>query len=143
MTTTQSIDLSWDLPHPPAKVWRALTEPALLAQWLMPTETGPRGKGESFQFRTEPSQWWDGIVDCDVQELEPERRIRYSWRGGAGPNELDTVVEWTLTAMTFGTRLALVHSGFLPTQKFAFQGAGDGWKSKVDVLGTILAKASP
>lgn len=138
MTDTSRFELSWDLPHPPAKVWRALTDPALLAKWLMPTETGPRGIGEPFQFKVPPMQWWDGIVNCEVQQIENEKLLRYTWKSGQGPNTLDTVVTWTLRATDGGTHLALEHSGFLPTNKFAFGGARDGWLEKVKTMEGLL-----
>lgn len=141
MTDTQSINLTWDLAHPPAKVWRALTDPTLLSRWLMPTKSGPK-MGESFRFEMPPSEWWDGIVNCDVQELEPEKRLRYSWKSGKGNMALDTVVTWTLTATASGgTHLALEHTGFVPSNKFAFQGAKDGWAANVKRLEEQLGES--
>ena len=137
----QSISLAWDLPHPPAKVWRALTEPELLAQWLMANDMRP-AVGHSFTFKEEPTPWWDGIVHCEVLELEPQRRICYSWRSGSGASRLDTVVTWTLTPTpSGGTRLALEHSGFVPSNAFAFDGAKKGWERMVgEGLGPVLAR---
>lgn len=136
---TQSISLAWDLPHPPAKVWRALTEPALLAEWLMANDMRPN-VGERFTFRDEPTPWWDGMVHCEVLELEEHKRLRYSWQSGTGDSRLDTVVTWTLTPTPSGTRLALQHSGFAPSQKRAFAGARTGWERKV---GESLAALLP
>src|SRR5216684_6808668 len=103
---TRSISLEYDLPHPPAKVWRTLTEPALLAKWVMSNDIEPL-VGHRFTFRAEPMPWWDGIVHCEVLEVEPHRRLRYSWRSG-GSSPLDTVVTWTLApTQSGGTRLAL------------------------------------
>ena len=79
-------------PHPPAKVWRAVTEPELLAAWLMSNDMGPL-VGQTFTFRDKPMRWWDGIVHCEVLEIDLHKRLRYSWRAGA----LDTVVTWTHT----------------------------------------------
>jgi uncharacterized protein YndB with AHSA1/START domain len=137
--TTQTIALEYELPYPPAKVWRALTEPELLAKWLMANDMKPTA-GHRFRFTQEPTQWWDGIVNCEVLEVEPQKRLRYSWRSGP-PSPLDTVVTWTLTpTASGGTRLALEHSGFLPGDKFAADGAGKGWKRMVEVrLGEVLA----
>jgi uncharacterized protein YndB with AHSA1/START domain len=128
---TQSFSLESDLPHPPAKVWRALTEPKLLAQWLMSTDMKPL-VGQHFKFTHEPTQWWDGIVQCEVLEIELHKRLRYTWRSGAGPTALDTVVTWTLTpTASGGTLLRLEQSGFLPTDKFALDGLGKGWRRMV------------
>jgi uncharacterized protein YndB with AHSA1/START domain len=140
---TQSISLEYDLPHPPAKVWRALTEPELLAQWLMANDMRPT-VGHSFTFKAEPTPWWDGIVHCEVLEIEPHKRLRYTWRSGPESSPLDTVVTWTLTpTASGGTRLALEHSGFLSTNAFAFDGASKGWQRMLgEGLTDVLARAA-
>jgi len=104
MTTsaeTKAISMEFDLPHATEKVWRALTEPKLLAQWLMATDLRPV-VGDSFTFKSDPTPWWDGIVHCEVLELDLNKRLRYSWRSGAGASSLDTVVTWTLTPTSSG-----------------------------------------
>jgi uncharacterized protein YndB with AHSA1/START domain len=129
---TQSIAQEYDLPYPPAKVWRALTEPELLARWLMNNDMQPT-VGKSFTFRMEPTKWWDGIVHCEVLEIEPLKRLGYTWRSGPESSPLDTVVTWTLTPTpSGGTRLSLEHSGFVPGNKFAFEGARQGWQRMVN-----------
>jgi len=141
-TETQSISQQYELPFSPAKVWRALTEPALLARWLMTTDMEPT-VGNSFTFRSEPTQWWDGVVHSEILELERERRLSYTWRSGPESSPLDTVVTWTLTPTpSGGTRLSLEHSGFVAGNKFAYSGARSGWELKVrqglqDVLKTL------
>jgi len=138
---TQAIHQQYDLPYPPAKVWRALTDPELLGQWLMSTDM-QAAVGNSFTFRMEPSQWWDGIVHCEVLELEREKRLSYTWRSGPESSPLDTVVTWTLTPTGQGTRLTLEHTGFVPKNKFAFQGAEQGWQRNVgERLRQVLAAA--
>jgi uncharacterized protein YndB with AHSA1/START domain len=138
---TQAIHQQYDLPYPPAKVWRALTDPELLGQWLMSTDM-QSAVGNSFTFRMEPSQWWDGIVHCEVLELEREKRLSYTWRSGPESSPLDTVVTWTLTPTGQGTRLTLEHTGFVPKNKFAFQGAEQGWQRNVgERLRQVLATA--
>jgi len=98
--------------------------------------------GNSFTFRMEPSQWWDGIVHCEVLELEREKRLSYTWRSGPESSPLDTVVTWTLTPTGQGTRLTLEHTGFVPKNKFAFQGAEQGWQRNVgERLRQVLAAA--
>jgi uncharacterized protein YndB with AHSA1/START domain len=127
-----SIQLSWELDHPPSKVWRALTEPELVKKWLMQTDLQLR-VGKRFEFRQEPSEWWDGIVHSEVLELEIEKRISYAWKSTVGASKLDTVVTWTLEATPDGgTRLGLSHTGFVPKNKFAFQGAAQGWQQKIN-----------
>ncbi|HEV7366552.1 MAG TPA: SRPBCC domain-containing protein [Gemmatimonadales bacterium] len=129
---TQSILQTYELPSPPAKVWRALTEPELLERWLMSNDLKP-AVGQSFTFRMEPTKWWDGIVHCEVLEFEPQKRLSYTWRSGPESSPLDTVVTWTLTPTpSGGTRLELEHSGFVPKNKFAFEGARQGWEHMVN-----------
>ncbi len=137
---TQSISMEYDLPYPPAKVWRALTEPELLAKWIMVNDMRPL-VGHSFTFKAEPTPWWDGIVNCEVLEVDLHKRLRYWWRSGPESSPLDTVVTFTLTPTpSGGTRLALEHSGFLPANAFAFDGASKGWRHMVsERLGEVLA----
>jgi uncharacterized protein YndB with AHSA1/START domain len=140
---TKSISMEYDLPHPPERVWRALTEPELLAEWLMVTDLRP-SIGNSFTFKTDPTPWWDGVVHCEVLELDLHKRLRYSWRSGPESSPLDTVVAWTLTPTpSGGTRLAHKHSGFLPTNAFALDGASKGWRRMVgERLIEVLARAA-
>ena len=139
---TQSISLEFDLPHPPAKVWRVLTEPELLAAWLMVNDIRPV-VGHSFTFKAEPTPWWDGMVYCEVLEIDLHKRLRYSWRSGPASSPLDTVVTWTLTPTPSGTRLALEQSGFLPANAFAFDGASKGWRHMVgERLSKVLAQSA-
>jgi uncharacterized protein YndB with AHSA1/START domain len=123
---SQSISMEFDLPHPPSKVWRALTKPELLGKWLMPTTMQPL-LGKRFTFKTQSSPKWDGIVSCEVQEIELHKRLCYSWEG----NGIDTVVTWSLAPTTNGgTLLRLEHSGFHPDKGEArfFEGAKMAWQ---------------
>ena len=137
---SEVIKLSWELEHPPAKVWRALTEPALVAQWLMSTDM-PAETGKAFTFKAEPMPWWDGVVKSEILELEPQRRLRYTWKGGPAAAVLDTVVTWTLVPTASGTRLELEHSGFKPEQSQAFAGAGLGWQRNIGERFMTVLKA--
>lgn len=127
---SETIFVEYDLPHAPAKVWRALTEPKLLAAWLMENDMRPI-VGHKFTFKAQPMPGWDGVVRCEVLEVDEPKRLRYSWRGGSEENRIDTVVTWTLTPTASGTRLALEHAGFLPANKMAFEGLARGWRGKV------------
>jgi uncharacterized protein YndB with AHSA1/START domain len=101
-------------PQPPERVWRALTDPRALSQWLMETDFAPV-LGHRFTFRAKPQPGWDGVTYCEVTELDPPRRLAYTWRGGAGegkPPTLDTVVRFTLAPEGTGTRLTLEQTGF-------------------------------
>ena len=134
---TESISFEFDLPHSPEKVWRALTDPALLAQWLLPVFDHKLEPGAAFTFKTQPQPGWDGIVDCRFVEIEAQKKLSWAWVVG----DIDTVVTFTLTPTASGTRLSLVQSGFKPDQKQNFAGARYGWKMMggklVDLLGRI------
>ncbi len=145
MSETNSITVDYELPHPPRKVWRALTEPALLAKWLMENDLVPV-VGHKFTFRSQPMGDWDGITHCEVLEVEPEKRLRYAWRGGDPAKaawRLDTTVTWTLTPTENGTRLRLEHSGFTAANAFAFDNMGKGWRGHIARrLEEVLASAA-
>jgi uncharacterized protein YndB with AHSA1/START domain len=132
----ESLSLAYDLPHPPEKVWRALTDPALLAEWLLPVVGFELVPGAAFTFRTQAYPGWDGTVHCQVVEIEPRRMLRYTWRVPF----LETVVTFTLTPTTSGTRLSIVQSGFGPEQKREFGGARYGWTMMGSKLTTLLER---
>jgi len=134
---TESISFEFDLHHSPEKVWRALTDPALLAEWLLPAVELQLAPGAAFTFKTQPYPGWDGTVNCRFLEIEPQRKLSYTWTVPF----LDTVVTFTLTPSALGTRLSLVQSGFTSDQKRESGGARYGWKMMggklVDLLGRI------
>ena len=120
----RSIELEYDLAFSPEKVWRALTQADLLARWLMPNDMVPK-VGHKFRLETDPAPGFDGFVHCEVLEVVPPRRLKLTWRGGP----LDTVVTWTLTPTSAGTRLKVEQDGFLVDQAgWAYEGAKYGWQ---------------
>ena len=134
---TDSIAFEFDLLHSPEKVWRALTDPVLLAEWLLPVVGFKPEPGAAFTFKTQPYPGWDGTVNCRTLEIEADRKLSYTWVVG---NMLDTVVTFTLTPMASGTRLSLVQSGFKPDQKQNFGGARYGWTLMGGKLVDLLAR---
>ena len=134
---TDSISFEFDLDHAPKKVWRALTDPALLTQWLLPVAGLELAPGAPFTLKTQPYPGWDGVVNCRILEIEAQRKLSYSWV--VGGMDLDTVVTFTLTPTASGTRLSLVQSGFKPEQKQIFGGARYGWKMMGTRLTDLLA----
>jgi uncharacterized protein YndB with AHSA1/START domain len=129
MTDPTLIEVDQYLPYPPSRVWRALTDPERLARWLMPNDFAPE-VGHRFTFRTQPRPGFDGIVHCEVLTLEPERLLRWAWRGAT----LDSTVTWTLMAEGRGTRLFFRHEGFDPDdplQRQALTIMGRGWRSHI------------
>jgi uncharacterized protein YndB with AHSA1/START domain len=133
---TESISFEFDLHHSPEKVWRALTDPVLLAEWLLPVVELKLEPGAAFTFTAQPQPGWDGIVNCRLLEIDVRRRLSYTWVVG----EIDTVVTFTLTPTASGARLSLVQSGFKPDQKQAFGGARYGWKMMGGWLVDLLAR---
>jgi uncharacterized protein YndB with AHSA1/START domain len=136
---TDTLSFEFDLRHSPEKVWRALTDPVLLAEWLLPVVGFTLEPGAAFAFKTQPHPGWDGVVNCRMLEIDEKKKISYAWV--VGDMVLDTVVTFTLTPTAAGTRLSLVQSGFKPDQKQNFGGARYGWKMMggklVDLLGRI------
>ena len=132
----ETIAFEFDLPHPPEKVWRALTEPELLADWLLPVIGFKLEPGAEFTFKTQPYPGWDGTVNCRFVEIEAQRKLRYTW----SVPFLETVVTFTLTPSSPGTRLSLVQSGFKPDQKRESGGARYGWKMMGERLIGLLAR---
>jgi uncharacterized protein YndB with AHSA1/START domain len=144
---TQDIRVDEVLPHAPETIWKALTTGDLIGRWLRMTPTGFEPvKGRRFTFQTTPAGAWDGVINCEVLEVIPNQRLVYSWKGGDEGNvgygsRLDTVVTFTLAKVADGTRLSLVHSGFvLPKNDGAFRSMGEGWKKVVPAIGAIAGE---
>jgi len=135
---TESISFEFDLRHSPEKVWRALTDPVLLTEWLLPVAGFKLELGAAFTFKTQPYPGWDGTVNCRILESEAHRKLSYTWV--VGDMVLDTVVTFTLTPTASGTRLSLVQSGFKPNQKQNFGGARYGWKMMGEKLVDLIAR---
>jgi uncharacterized protein YndB with AHSA1/START domain len=135
---TESLSLDFELEHSLQKVWRALTDPVLLAEWLLPVVGLELEPGVAFTFKAQPQPGWDGIVNCRILEVEAQRKLRYRWVVG----DIDTVVTFTLTATASGTRLSVVQSGFTPDQKKNFGGARYGWRMMGGKLVELLTRIS-
>jgi uncharacterized protein YndB with AHSA1/START domain len=117
-TETLSVIVERDIPHPPEKIWRALTQQHLIEEWLMKNDFKPV-VGHNFNLRAD----WGG-VECQVRTVEPNRTLSYTW----GAYGLGSVVTWTLTPTRTGTHLRMEQSGFQPNQQQAYQGAKFGWQ---------------
>lgn len=133
----QEIVVDEVFPHSPETIWTVLTTGELIGRWMMqPTGFEPV-EGSRFTFQTKAAGAWDGVIHCEVLEVMPNERFAYAWKGGHEGNvgygsQLDTVVTWVLSRVEGGTRLRLVHSGFvLPRNDTAFQNMGEGWKKVV------------
>jgi uncharacterized protein YndB with AHSA1/START domain len=135
---SESISFEFDLPHAPGKVWRALTDPDLLAEWLLPVIDFEPEPGAEFSFKAPPQPGWDGTVSCRLLEIEAQRKLSYTWVVG----DIDTVVTFTLTPTASGSRLSLEQTGFKPDQKRNFAGARYGWKMMGGKLVDLLVRIS-
>jgi uncharacterized protein YndB with AHSA1/START domain len=133
----EALSFEFDLHHSPEKVWRALTDPVLLAEWLLPVVDLTCERGAAFTLQAPPKPGWDGTVNCRFLEIEPQRRLSYTWVVG---DFIDTVVTFTLTPTASGTRLSLVQSGFKPHQKQNLGGARYGWRMMGGKLVDLLTR---
>lgn len=120
---TCSLVIEKDMPHPPEKVWRALTQPGLLEQWLMKNDFKAE-VGHRFTFRATPAPNWNGVVECEVLAVEPASRLSYTW----GSMGVSNVVSWTLTPTPSGTHLRFEQSGFRSKEDPGYKGASYGWQ---------------
>ena len=139
-TATRSLVIERQMPHPPEKIWRALTQAPLIEAWLMENDFQPI-VGHRFNFRAAPVHGWNGVTDCEVLEVIPYQRLVYSWNasGDQAPDGLKTIVTWTLTPTSGGTHLRMEQSGFRPDQAGNYQGAAHGWQKYFAGLERVAA----
>lgn len=131
---TVSVVMERDFRHPPEKVWRALTQQHLIAEWLMQNDFSAE-LGRKFNLR------WDnngasGVIDAEVLSIEPQRSLAYSWSAMG----VDTVVTFTLTPTAEGTHLRMEQAGFAPDRPQNYQGAKWGWTNFLGKLEELLAR---
>jgi uncharacterized protein YndB with AHSA1/START domain len=131
-TETLSVVVEREIAFPPEKIWRALTQPHLIAEWLMQNDFEPV-VGRHFKLSAD----W-GAVDCQVRTVEPNKTLSYTW----GAHGLESVVTWTLTPTGTGTHLRMEQSGFRADQKQAYHGARHGWQQFLGNLEQVLARES-
>ena len=136
---TRSLVFEREMPHPREKIWRALTTPELIQDWLMQNDFQPVA-GHRFQFRAKPMPGWSGVTNCEVLEVEAPRRLVYSWGDGTESDSgLRTVVTWTLTPVDGGTLVRMEQSGFRPEDEAGYQGMGGGWPHILGGLERVAA----
>jgi uncharacterized protein YndB with AHSA1/START domain len=131
--STRTLVIERVFPHPPEKLWRALTESSLLGQWLLQNDFEPV-VGHKFHFRNQPVPNWDGVIDCEVLAVEPLKQLSYSWTALG----LRSVVLFILSPAEGGTHLRMEHSGFRLDQPQAYGGAKYGWQKFLNNLEQIL-----
>ncbi|MHB8268262.1 SRPBCC family protein [Bradyrhizobium sp.] len=138
LTETRSVVVEREIAHPPEKLWRALTQPHLIEEWLMKNDFKPK-VGHRFNLRGD----WGGVLDCEVLAVEPNRTLSYTWNFAHDDPAFDltSVVTFTLTPTTTGTHLRMEQAGFRPGQKQAYGGARVGWQQFFAKLEQVLARA--
>ena len=138
---TRSIVIERETPHPVEKIWRALTKGPLIEEWLMNNDFQPV-VGHSFNFRATPMPHWNGVVDCQVLVVEPNRQLSYRWNasGEEAAGGLKTTVTWTLTPTKGGTLVRMEQSGFRPEDECNYQGASYGWQKFIEGLERVAAR---
>ena len=129
-TETRAVVVEREIAFPPEKLWRALTQPHLIDEWLMKNDFKPV-VGHRFDLRAD----W-GSVECQVLTIEPNKTLSYTWAAYG----LESVVTWTLSATSTGTQLRMEQSGFRPDQQQAYQGAKYGWQRFFANLEQVLAR---
>jgi uncharacterized protein YndB with AHSA1/START domain len=135
---TRSVVVEREFAVPPEKLWRALTQPHFIEEWLMKNDFQPV-VGHRFNLCGD----WGGVLDCEVLAIEPNRTLAYTWNfahGDAALN-LQSVVTFTLTPTRTGTHLRMEQSGFRPDQRQAFGGANSGWQQFFAKLEQVVARA--
>jgi uncharacterized protein YndB with AHSA1/START domain len=133
---TRSVVVEREIPYPLERVWRALTQPQLIEEWLMKNDF-KAVVGHRFSLRMDPQPNWNGVIDCQVLAVEPNKTLSYAW-GALG---LESAVTFTLTATPTGTHLRMEQTGFRPDQQQAYQGATYGWQRFFANLERLLARA--
>jgi uncharacterized protein YndB with AHSA1/START domain len=132
--TTRSLVIEREMPHPPEKIWRALTQGPLIKEWLMENDFQST-VGHKFSFRSTPVPNWDGVIDGEVLVVEPNRKLSYSW----STMGMGSVVVWTLVATSGGTLVRMEHSGFRSDQDASYKGATYGWQKFIGSLERVVA----
>ena len=132
---TRSVVVEREFAFPPEKLWRALTLPHLIEEWLMKNDFMP-AVGHRFNLRRSPRPDMNIVIDCQVVAIEPHRTLSYTWEAFG----LESVVTWTLTPTGTGTHLRMEQSGFGPDQQQAYQGARYGWQKFFANLEQVLAR---
>jgi uncharacterized protein YndB with AHSA1/START domain len=145
-SATQDIVVEEVLPHAPETIWKTLTSGELIDRWLMKSRGFEPVEGTRFTLQTTPAGGWDGVIHCQVLEVIPNERLVYAWTSGDEGNvgygsRIETVVTLTLAKVEDGTRLRVVHSGFvLPKNATTFRNLSEGWKEVVGKIGAISGR---
>ncbi|MEI9412391.1 MULTISPECIES: SRPBCC domain-containing protein [Mesorhizobium] len=134
---TRTVVVEREISHPPEKLWRALTQPHLIEEWLMKNDFNPV-VGHRFNISAD----WGGVLDCEVLAVEPHKTLSYTWNLAHQDPAFDlrSVVTFTLTPTSTGTHLRMEQAGFRPDQRRAYGGAKVGWPQFLEKLEELLAR---
>ena len=130
------------IPHPAEKIWRALTQSPLIAEWLMQNDFQPV-VGHRFNVRAQPMAGWNGVTDCEVLEIVPNERLVYSWNasGEQAKDGLKTIVTWTLIPVGDGTVVRMEQFGFRPEDEGGYRAMGGGWPGMLAKMEEVISDA--
>ena len=134
-TENRTVVVERQISHPPEKLWRALTQPHLIEEWLMKNDFKP-AVGHRFNISAD----WGGVLDREVLAVEPNKTLSYTWNLAHQDPAFDlrSVVTFTLTPTPTGTHLRMEQSGFRPEQRRAYGGAKMGWPRFFEKLEQLL-----
>jgi len=143
---TRAIVVEEVIPHTPEKVWHALTNSDLIARWLMSNDFRPE-RGHKFTFQATPVGDWNGTVDCEVLEMDEPRLLKYSWFGGSATTPsryiLESTVSWILTPVDGGTRVKMIHDGFVsPRNDIGYDQMSQGWGTVLQRISKVIDEAA-
>jgi uncharacterized protein YndB with AHSA1/START domain len=138
-TETRSLTVEREFAFPPEKIWRALTQPHLIEEWLMKNDFQPV-VGHQFKLRAGPQPGWNGVVDCEVLVVEPNKTLSYTWSSGTAQLALKSTVTLSLTPKGSGTLLRMEQTGFRSDQPQNYQGAKYGWQKFLGTLEQVVAR---
>jgi uncharacterized protein YndB with AHSA1/START domain len=135
MARTRTAVVEREIAQPAEKIWRALTQPHLIEEWLMKSDFKPV-EGHRFTLRNQPKPDVNVVIECEVLEIEPLKTLSYTWQAFG----TDTIVTFTLTPTNTGTLLRVEQSGFGPDQELAYRGAKAAWKQFLKALEQVSAR---
>jgi uncharacterized protein YndB with AHSA1/START domain len=135
MAQTRTAVVEREIAQPAEKIWRALTQPHLIEEWLMKSDFKPV-EGHRFTLRNQPKPDVNVVIECEVLEIEPLKTLSYTWQAFG----TDTIVTFTLTPTNTGTLLRVEQSGFGPDQELAYRGAKAAWKQFLKALEQVSAR---
>jgi uncharacterized protein YndB with AHSA1/START domain len=136
---TRSVVVEREFPYPPEKIWRALTQPHLIEEWLMKNDFKPV-VGHRFNLRAAPQPGWNGVIDCEVLVVEPNKTLSYTWNSGEAELAIKSVVTLSLAPTGTGTLLRMEQTGFRQDQRQNYQGAKYGWQHMFTKLEQVVAR---